>query len=47
MAMPGSPAAGGTMAYQWGEVCDGWTVEQRYRLKMLMRILDVSISSIS
>jgi hypothetical protein len=27
-------AAAGTMAYQWGESCDGWTVEQRYRLKM-------------
>ncbi|MFI4948238.1 MAG: cell envelope integrity EipB family protein [Alphaproteobacteria bacterium] len=27
-------AAAGTMAYQWGETCEGWTVEQRYRLKM-------------
>jgi hypothetical protein len=30
----GVTAAAGTMAYQWGETCDGWTVEQRYRLKM-------------
>jgi len=30
----GVTAASGTMAYQWGEACDGWTVEQRYRLKM-------------
>ena len=22
------------MAYQWGETCDGWTIEQRYKLKM-------------
>jgi hypothetical protein len=26
--------ASGTMAYQWGETCGGWTVEQRYRLRM-------------
>src|SRR5262249_8350363 len=30
----GVTAARGTMAYQWGETCDGWTVEQRYRLKL-------------
>ena len=30
----GVTGASGTMAYQWGETCDGWTVEQRYRLKM-------------
>ena len=26
--------AHGTMDYEWGETCDGWTIEQRYRLKM-------------
>ena len=26
--------ANGTMDYEWGETCDGWTIEQRYRLKM-------------
>ncbi|HLY45880.1 MAG TPA: cell envelope integrity EipB family protein [Stellaceae bacterium] len=26
--------ASGTMAYQWGESCSGWTIEQNYRLKM-------------
>ena len=26
----GVAAANGTMAYQWGETCDGWTIEQRY-----------------
>jgi len=26
--------ASGTMDYEWGETCDGWTIEQRYRLKM-------------
>src|SRR2546423_3033161 len=42
----GVTGAGGTMAYQWGEVCDGWTVEQRYRLKMAYaESSDVSISS--
>jgi EipB-like len=30
----GVVAARGTMAYQWGETCDGWTIEQRYRLRM-------------
>ncbi|HEX3862900.1 MAG TPA: cell envelope integrity EipB family protein [Stellaceae bacterium] len=39
-------AATGTMAYQWGETCDGWTIEQRYRLKMgYAESPDVSISS--
>jgi hypothetical protein len=31
----GVTGAKGTMAYQWGESCDGWTVEQRYRLKLI------------
>jgi hypothetical protein len=26
--------AHGAMVYQWGETCDGWTIEQRYRLKL-------------
>jgi hypothetical protein len=30
----GVVAARGTMVYEWGETCDGWTVEQRYRLRM-------------
>src|ERR1700724_2870563 len=42
----GVTGAGGTMAYQWGETCDGWTVEQRYRLKRAYaESSDVSISS--
>lgn len=30
----GVAAASGTMEYEWGETCDGWTIEQRYRLKI-------------
>jgi hypothetical protein len=30
----GIVAARGTMVYEWGETCDGWTIEQRYRLRM-------------
>src|SRR5713101_2276800 len=42
----GVTGAAGTMAYQWGESCDGWTVEQRYRLKMgYAESADVSIAS--
>ena len=26
--------ARGMMAYEWGESCGGWTIEQRYRLKL-------------
>src|SRR6202043_3310391 len=26
--------ARGTMQYEWGESCDGWTIEQRYRLRI-------------
>ncbi|HZT87242.1 MAG TPA: cell envelope integrity EipB family protein [Stellaceae bacterium] len=38
--------AHGTMAYEWGETCDGWTIEQRYRLKMnYSESKDVDISS--
>src|SRR5271156_1780995 len=28
----GVAGAQGTMGYQWGESCDGWTVEQSYKL---------------
>jgi hypothetical protein len=31
----GVVGASGTMTYEWGETCDGWTVEQRYKLRML------------
>jgi EipB-like len=42
----GVTGAAGTMAYQWGESCDGWTIEQRYRLKMgYAESPDVSIAS--
>src|SRR5438874_7832576 len=42
----GVTAASGTMAYQWGQACDGWTIEQRYRLKMgYAESQDVSIAS--
>src|SRR5215207_11127938 len=42
----GVTGASGTMAYQWGESCDGWTVEQRYRMKMgYAESPDVSIAS--
>ena len=42
----GVTGASGTMAYQWGESCDGWTVEQRYRLKMgYAESADVAIAS--
>ena len=38
--------ARGTMDYEWGETCDGWTIEQRYRLKMrYAESADVDISS--
>jgi hypothetical protein len=26
--------ASGAMYYEWGETCDGWTVEQRFRLRV-------------
>jgi len=38
--------AQGAMAYQWGETCDGWTVEQRYKLRIsYAESQDVSIDS--
>ena len=38
--------ATGTMDYEWGETCDGWTIEQRYRLKMhYAESRDVDIAS--
>src|SRR6266481_5248435 len=38
--------ARGTMDYEWGETCDGWTIEQRYRLKMrYVESADVDIIS--
>ena len=42
----GVTAASGTMAYKWGETCDGWTIEQNYRLKMgYAESADVAIAS--
>jgi len=42
----GVTGASGTMAYQWGETCDGWTIEQNYRLKMgYAESADVTIAS--
>lgn len=42
----GVTAANGTMAYELGETCDAWTVEQRYRLKMgYSESPDVTIAS--
>ena len=31
----GVAAASGAMYYEWGEACDGWTVDQRFRLRVL------------
>ena len=42
----GVTGASGTMAYELGETCDAWTVEQRYRLKMgYSESPDVTIAS--
>ena len=30
----GVVGATGAMDYEWGETCNGWTIEQRYRLKL-------------
>jgi EipB-like len=38
--------ARGTMAYKWGETCDGWTIEQRYRLHLrYAESADVNVES--
>jgi hypothetical protein len=36
-AKTGSGVAGasGAMYYEWGEACDGWTVDQRFRLRLV------------
>jgi hypothetical protein len=31
----GVAAASGAMYYEWGEACDGWTVDQRFRLRLV------------
>jgi hypothetical protein len=42
----GVVGARGTMLYEWGETCDGWTIQQRYRLRMqYAESGDVEISS--
>lgn len=33
-ASGGVAGASGGMYYEWGETCDGWTVEQRFRLRL-------------
>ena len=38
--------ASGAMVYEWGETCDGWTVQQRFRLRLQYAEQDgVDISS--
>jgi hypothetical protein len=42
----GVVGASGAMDYEWGETCDGWTIEQRYRLRMrYAESRDVDIAS--
>src|SRR6266852_456147 len=42
----GVVAARGSMVFEWGETCDGWTVEQRYKLRMhYAEDTDVEITS--
>jgi hypothetical protein len=42
----GVVAASGAMFYKWGQACDGWTVEQRFRLRIAYAEEDgVDISS--
>ncbi|HVA14336.1 MAG TPA: cell envelope integrity EipB family protein [Stellaceae bacterium] len=31
----GVAGASGAMYYEWGEACDGWTVDQRFRLRLV------------
>jgi hypothetical protein len=31
----GVAGASGAMYYEWGETCDGWTVDQRFRLRLV------------
>jgi len=47
-AKPGSGVlnATGAMVYEWGETCDGWTVQQRFRLRLMYEDADpVELSS--
>jgi hypothetical protein len=39
--------AGGTMLYTWADSCDGWTIEQRYKLRMQYAEQDDAELSIS
>lgn len=43
----GVVGAGGTMLYQWADSCDGWTIEQRYKLRMQYSEQDDAELSIS
>ena len=42
----GVVAASGAMIYEWGETCDAWTVQQRFRLRLVYEDADpVELSS--
>jgi hypothetical protein len=42
----GVVAATGAMIYEWGETCDAWTVQQRFRLRLVYEDTDpVELSS--
>jgi EipB-like len=43
----GVVGARGTMLYQWADSCDGWTIEQRYKLRMEYSEQDEAELSIS
>ncbi len=46
----GVTGASGAMVYEWGETCDGWTVQQRFRLRLLYvdsDPMDLSFSLVS